>query len=226
MRPEPSQIQADCRVLTQLVLEPVHGVGMAELVPGSTSDHLPVHLGDGSLDEPFHRRFDARLTVDVVDLVEEVHPALSICQLHHGRRLDRNQHLDHRGMVNEHFQGDDRAGADADDDRRLLAQVLDQAPNIVSVCLDAMIPVLRPIELASGEAPRAATAPVAPERLVRAALPASKLPAGAQETCWAAASRSYPGVSSPLVACLAMHNSLEDKQNRLVTFWAAQLSHS
>jgi hypothetical protein len=46
----------------------------------------------------------------------------------------------------------DSSGAGGEDGRGLVAQVLDQAPDIIGVSLEPMIVVLRPIELAPGKA--------------------------------------------------------------------------
>ena len=82
----------------------------------------------------------------------EVHPLLSIGQLPHGCRLVGNERANHGGVASEDFQDHDSSGARAKDGRGLVAQVLDQAPDIIGVSLEPMILVLRAIELAPGKA--------------------------------------------------------------------------
>jgi hypothetical protein len=55
-------------------------------------------------------------------------------------------------VASEDFQGNESSGAATEDDRGLLAQVFDQAPDIIGVSLKPMIVVLRPIEFAPGKA--------------------------------------------------------------------------
>jgi len=55
-------------------------------------------------------------------------------------------------VVSENFQDNVSSGAAAEDGRGLVAQVLDQAPDIIGVSLEPMIVVLRSIELAPGKA--------------------------------------------------------------------------
>jgi hypothetical protein len=55
-------------------------------------------------------------------------------------------------VVSEDFQANDSSGAAAEDGRGLVAQVLDQAPDIIGVSLEPMSVVLWPIELAPGKA--------------------------------------------------------------------------
>jgi hypothetical protein len=52
----------------------------------------------------------------------------------------------------EELQADHCSGAGAEDGRGLVAQVLDQAPGIIGVSLEAMIVVLWPVEVAAGKA--------------------------------------------------------------------------
>src|SRR5262249_56769443 len=55
-------------------------------------------------------------------------------------------------MASEDFQGNDSPGTGAEDGRGLIAQVLNQTPQIICVTLEPMIVVLRPMELAAGKA--------------------------------------------------------------------------
>jgi hypothetical protein len=54
--------------------------------------------------------------------------------------------------VHEDGQGDDCSGAAAEDSRGLVAQALDQVPDIIGVRLEPTIVVLRPSEVAAGKA--------------------------------------------------------------------------
>jgi hypothetical protein len=54
--------------------------------------------------------------------------------------------------VGEDFQGNDCSRAATEDDHALVAQVLDQAPDIVGVSCEPMTLVLRPGEMAAGKA--------------------------------------------------------------------------
>jgi hypothetical protein len=92
------------------------------------------------------------LAVEVVDFKEQVDPLLSIGQQPHGWRLVWNERANHGRVASEGFQGNDCSGAAAEDGRGLVAQVLNQTPDIIGVSLEPMIVVLRPIELAPGKA--------------------------------------------------------------------------
>jgi len=71
------EVEFGTRVLAQLVLEPVFGVGVVAWGVG----HDPqVRRGEGALTEPGQGRLDAGLAVLVVELGEEVDPLLSIGQ--------------------------------------------------------------------------------------------------------------------------------------------------
>src|SRR5262249_22382183 len=55
-------------------------------------------------------------------------------------------------MASKDFQGNDSPGTGAEDDRWLIAQVLNQAPDIVDVSLESMSVILRSVDLAPGKA--------------------------------------------------------------------------
>lgn len=141
--------------MPELVVEPVADVGPGMLVPTGvhpTSHGLSIGLRKGPTAKVGQRRLDTGLAVPVVHLAKEAHPLLSVGQLAHGRRLEHNQRVNHRRMADENLQGDDGAGAGAEDDRRVRAQVLDQAADIVGIGLEPAVIVLRPVESAPGEA--------------------------------------------------------------------------
>lgn len=77
---------------------------------------------------------------------------LSIGQLPHGRRLERNERANHGRVVREDCQDHDSAGASAEDGRGRVAHVFDQAPDIIGVSREPLIVVLWPIEPAAGKA--------------------------------------------------------------------------
>src|SRR5262249_10604806 len=93
-----------------------------------------------------------RLTVEVVNPEEKAHPLLSIGQLPHGWRLVRNDRANHGRVAHEDLQGNDSSGAAAKDGHGLVAQVLDQAADVIGVSLEPMIVVLGSIELAPRKA--------------------------------------------------------------------------
>ena len=59
--------------------------------------------------------------------------------------------LDPLGRVAEDLKRDNRSGAAAKDGRRLVRQVLDQAPDVISIGIQPVIIVLRPVERTLGK---------------------------------------------------------------------------
>lgn len=144
--PERVEVELNGRILAQLVLEPVGGVGV---IARGTRHDLPVCGGEGPVAEPGQCRLDPGFTVQVVDLGEEVDPLLPVGQEPHGGRLKGDECPGHGRVVGEDRQGDDRPGAGAEDDRGLVAQVLDQAPDVVGIGLQPAAGVLRRFEPAA-----------------------------------------------------------------------------
>ena len=61
----------------------------------------------------------------------------------HCGRLERNERADDGGVTNQHLDADDRSGAGAEHDCGAIADVLDQAPDIVRVGFQPTIGAVR-----------------------------------------------------------------------------------
>jgi hypothetical protein len=145
------KVEVDRRILSKLMLEPTGRVRTNLLTVVRvcrTGNCLAIRFRESLVAEPLERWFNPGLAVEIVHFGEEVDPLLPVSQKLHGWRLVDNDPVNCGGMTTEDFQGDDGSRAGAEHCCRLVAQMLDQASNVIGVDLKPMGVVLRSIQLA------------------------------------------------------------------------------
>jgi hypothetical protein len=148
-RSQRANIQPNRWIFAELVFEPVRRIGTCNRVARvhCLFHDLAVWLCKRLLAEALQSWSRTSLAVQLIHTREAVQPLLTIRQLAHNWRLERNDCVDYRRIAGENLERDNTARTRSKDGGES-ASVLDEPSRVIRVGLQTMVVVLRPVELA------------------------------------------------------------------------------